>query len=149
MFRPFSLLLTTPLLLVGFAVLPPAAAQSAKNKRPAPLRQPISGTRTFGVQFHDQVMLRHMERIRCSSATLAVSFRGRLVDSRGYGLPGMKKVVSGGPPRTIAGDQAIIGLPDSNSLNRAAGHSFCFDTYFDWLGNRLGSRKGVTEDSEP
>jgi hypothetical protein len=30
---------------------------------------------------------------------------------------GLKKVVSGGPPRTIASDQASIGLPDSISLN--------------------------------
>jgi CubicO group peptidase (beta-lactamase class C family) len=84
MTRP-SNLLATPLLLVGVATLPPEAAQQARSKTAAPLRPPISGKRSPGVQFLDHVMLNHMEKIGCSAATLAISFRGRLVHSRGYG----------------------------------------------------------------
>jgi CubicO group peptidase (beta-lactamase class C family) len=80
-----SNLLPATMHLLGFAALPPEAVQQTKSKPEARLRPPISGRRSPGVQFLDQVMLSHMERIGCSSATLAISFRGRLVHSRVYG----------------------------------------------------------------
>jgi CubicO group peptidase (beta-lactamase class C family) len=82
---PSNLLLAIPFFLVGVGALPPEAAQQAKSKVAARSRSPISGRRSPGVQYLDEVMLRHMDKIGCSSATLAISFRGRLVHSRGYG----------------------------------------------------------------
>jgi CubicO group peptidase (beta-lactamase class C family) len=101
--RPSNLLLATPLILVGVATLPPETAQWAKSKTAAPLRPPISGRRSPGVQFLDQVMLSHMERIGCSSATLAISFRGQLVHSRGYGWIDQEK-------RTPTQPSTLIGI---------------------------------------
>src|SRR5271157_172449 len=82
---PSKRLVSTPVLLTVLANCLSGAAQEAKREFRATAGPPISGKKSPSVQLLDQVMLKHMEKIGCSSATLAISYRRRLVHSRGYG----------------------------------------------------------------
>jgi CubicO group peptidase (beta-lactamase class C family) len=46
---------------------------------------PVTGRKTPGVEAIDRVMLKYLEKIGCTTATVAVARRGVLIHSRGYG----------------------------------------------------------------
>jgi CubicO group peptidase (beta-lactamase class C family) len=62
---------------------------------------PVTGKKTPGVELLDQVMLKYMEKIDCSAAALAVSSKGVLVHSRGYGWSDKDKTVPAQPDTMI------------------------------------------------
>ncbi len=94
-------LISTIVLLTGVAVCRSGAGQEAKRELRATAGPPISGKKSPGVQLLDQVMLKHMEKIGCSSATLAISYRRRLVHSRGYGWVDQDKTIPTQPDTLI------------------------------------------------
>lgn len=68
----------------------PAVPQD-KTKTPSILTNtedshtPVTGEMAPGVALLDEIMLKYLKKIGCSTATLAVSFKGKLLYSRGYG----------------------------------------------------------------
>jgi CubicO group peptidase (beta-lactamase class C family) len=60
-----------------------AAAESAFGRSPEQV--PVAGPRSYGMELLDQVMLGYLNRIGCTAAALAVSRKGLLAHSRGYG----------------------------------------------------------------
>ena len=67
----------------SFAWLACAAAESAFGRSPEQV--PVAGPRSYGMELLDQVMLGYLNRIGCTAAALAVSRKGLLTHSRGYG----------------------------------------------------------------
>jgi CubicO group peptidase (beta-lactamase class C family) len=88
-------------ILTGFATCACSYGQQAKQDGRGPGVPPISGNDTRGVRLLDKVMLDHMNKIGCTSATLAISFRGRLVHSRGYGWVDKDKKIPTEPTTLI------------------------------------------------
>jgi CubicO group peptidase (beta-lactamase class C family) len=93
--RPLKWLISTLVFLTGLA------AQEINSEFRAIAGPPISGKKSSGVQLLDQVMLKHMEKIGCSSATLAISYRQGVVHSRGYGWVDQKKKIPTRPDTLI------------------------------------------------
>jgi CubicO group peptidase (beta-lactamase class C family) len=77
------------------------SADDKTGKNTGDSRPPITGRKTRGVELLDQVMLKYMEKIGCSAAALAISFRGVLVYSRGYGWSDKAKTVPVQPDTMI------------------------------------------------
>jgi len=67
----------------SFAWLACAGAESAFGRSPE--QPPVAGPQSYGVELLDRVMLGYLNRIGCTAATLAVSRKGMLTHSRGYG----------------------------------------------------------------
>jgi N-acyl-D-amino-acid deacylase len=82
--RPNKLLALLPSIMVA-AVYIQIAPADEPLKKGADNKPPITGKKTRGVELLDQVMLKYLDKIHCSAATLAISYKGALVDSRGYG----------------------------------------------------------------
>lgn len=81
-------------------------AVSAQEKPTKPIgadarRIPVAGRKTPGVEAIDRVMLKYLERIGCSAATVAVAHKGVLVHSRGYGWSDQAKTVPTRPDTMI------------------------------------------------
>lgn len=100
-----QLIIVLFVLLIDLLAATNAVSQSKANgKAPrskADAGPPVSGKDSRGVRFLDQVMLFHMNKIDCSSATLAISYRGKLVHSRGYGWIDKEKKVPTEPGALI------------------------------------------------
>jgi CubicO group peptidase (beta-lactamase class C family) len=77
------------------------SADDKPGKNAADSRPPVTGKKTRGVELLDQVMLKYREKIGCSAAALAVSSRGVLVYSRGYGWSDKDKTVPTQPDTMI------------------------------------------------
>jgi CubicO group peptidase (beta-lactamase class C family) len=67
----------------------------------APSRIPVTGKNSFGVEWLDPVMLKFLEKIGCTAATLALSRKGVLAHSRGYGWSDRNQTVPAGPDTMI------------------------------------------------
>jgi CubicO group peptidase (beta-lactamase class C family) len=70
-------------------------------KRGSDAKPPVTGKKTPGVELLDQVMLKYLDKIDCSAATLAISYKGVLVHSRGYGWSDKEKTKPAGPDMMI------------------------------------------------
>jgi CubicO group peptidase (beta-lactamase class C family) len=77
------------------------SADDKPAKKASGSRLPVTGKKSPGVELLDQVMLKYMEKIGCSAAALAVSSKGVLVHSRGYGWSDKDKTVPALPETMI------------------------------------------------
>jgi CubicO group peptidase (beta-lactamase class C family) len=83
--------LTTYQLATILVILSELACCSRVEAQPSPrgstetTSPPVAGKKSPGVEAFDKVMLDHMNRIGCTCATFAISARGVLIHSRGYG----------------------------------------------------------------
>jgi hypothetical protein len=66
--------------LVGASHAGPRSRPKPRDDQPS-----VTGKWVPGVELFDRVMLTYLEKIGCTAATLAISNRGSLVVSRGYG----------------------------------------------------------------
>ncbi len=88
------------MLLVCVSTVSDAAPQSrAKSPDDQP---PVTGKGVPGVELFDQVMLAYLDKIGCTAATLAISKKGNLIVSRGYGWCDKEKTIPT-QPNTIIG----------------------------------------------
>jgi CubicO group peptidase (beta-lactamase class C family) len=74
-------------------------ARPARRLQTRPV--PITGKKTPGVEAIDRVMLMYLERIGCSTATVAVARGGVLIHSRGYGWSDKARTVPAQPDTLI------------------------------------------------
>jgi CubicO group peptidase (beta-lactamase class C family) len=81
--------------------MPETSADEKPAKKANHSVPPVTGKDSPGVELLDQVMLRYMEKIGCSAAALAVSSKGVLVHSRGYGWIDKNKTVPAQPDTMI------------------------------------------------
>jgi CubicO group peptidase (beta-lactamase class C family) len=75
----------------------PRSSPKSHNAQP-----PIRGQWVQGVELFDQVMLTYLNKIGCTAATLAISNRGHLIVSRGYGWCDKERTIRT-EPNTIIG----------------------------------------------
>ena len=78
---------------------PPVGANP--EGKPPQAQPPVAGKSTPGVQLFDQVMQHYLERIGCSTAALAISNKGNVIVSRGYGWSDREKTVPTHPNTMI------------------------------------------------
>jgi CubicO group peptidase (beta-lactamase class C family) len=98
-----QVLLSTVLscLLLAAGTMGAVSADDKPVKNAGDSRPPITGKKTRGVELLDQVMLKYLDKIGCSAASLAVSSNGVLVHSRGYGWRDKDKTVPVQPDTMI------------------------------------------------
>lgn len=70
-----------------------ASADDKPVKNAGDSRPPITGKKARGGELLDEVMLKYLDKIGCSGASLAVSSKGVLIYSRGYGWRDKEKRV--------------------------------------------------------
>jgi CubicO group peptidase (beta-lactamase class C family) len=64
-------------------------------------RIPVTGRKTSGVEAIDRVMLKYLDKIGCSAATMAIAHKGVLIHSRGYGWSDQARTVPTQPNTMI------------------------------------------------
>src|SRR5687767_3733161 len=85
-------------------------------------RIPVTGKESFRVELLDRVMLGYLEKIGCSAATLAVSRKGVLAHSRGYGWSDRNRQVPCRPETMIG--IASCDKPITSAAIRQLGRNF-------------------------
>jgi CubicO group peptidase (beta-lactamase class C family) len=91
------------IVVLACVALPRANAQQAAAK-PSPAddgRIPVTGKKTRGVDGVDRVMLKYLQKIGCTAATVTVDYRGSIVHSRGYGWSDQAKTIPTRPDTMI------------------------------------------------
>ncbi len=86
-----------PTTLVLAFVITIAIAENSWGQGSRARRPPVTGKTAPGGELLDQVMLKYLTKIGCSTATLAVSYQGELVHSRGYGWSDKNRTVPAQP----------------------------------------------------
>jgi CubicO group peptidase (beta-lactamase class C family) len=94
-------LLAVLLSVMAAAVYIQIAPADEPLKKGADTKPPVTGKKTPGVELLDQVMLKYLNKIECSAATLAISSKGVLVHSRGYGWSDKDKTKPTSPDTMI------------------------------------------------
>jgi CubicO group peptidase (beta-lactamase class C family) len=79
----------------------PRADRGSQTRGPHPRARPVTGKVTPGVEAIDRVMLRYLDRIGCTGATVAVARGGVLIHSRGYGWSDKARTVPMQPDTLI------------------------------------------------
>lgn len=69
------------------------AADKTSGGKPGDSRTPVTGKQSYGAELLDQVMLNYLGKIGCSAAALAISRKGILTHSRGYGWSDRNRTV--------------------------------------------------------
>jgi CubicO group peptidase (beta-lactamase class C family) len=87
--------------LLAAMTMGPVSTDDKPVKNASDSRPPVTGKKTHGVELLDQVMLKYLDKIGCSAASLAVSSRGVLIYSRGYGWSDKDKTVPVQPDTMI------------------------------------------------
>ena len=88
--------------LVMLFIFATAASKAAPRSQPQNDQPPVTGNGIPGVELFDRVMLSYLKNIDCTAATLAVSNRGKIIVSRGYGWCDKEKTTPT-QPNTIIG----------------------------------------------
>jgi CubicO group peptidase (beta-lactamase class C family) len=88
-------------LLTALFAISCAASIIGEDVRTRGTTPPVTGKKSPGVERLDAVMLWYLQKIGCSTGVLAVSDRGRLIHSRGYGWSDARRTMPTRPDTMI------------------------------------------------